>query len=363
METSLLTVIKNIYESIADEQSKKIYESRLLYSLTGSYKFIDGVVSLSFKDIEVCKDILGKAFMDLSDDVVVYGAGHLGYILTVLCDMLRICAFCDSDTGRHGSMYNGYKVLSPHELKEKHSGSVIIIATAKEGNVADITEKLLGLGFDKDRILDFHGLLQSNGINQFSFHETQYFDPEIVLPILLEDEVFIDAGCYDCHNSIQFAKLCNNRYEKIIAFEPNPKQYSTCQHNSTVIENFTLYKYGLWNENAKLSFINNNAAGNAHFSGMSGEDVIKIEAVRLDDILNGEKASFIKMDVEGAELNALKGAEKTIMNYHPKLAISLYHKPEDVWEIPAYILSLDNSYKLYLRHYSFYGSETVLYAV
>lgn len=76
-----------------------------------------------------------------------------------------------------------------------------------------------------------------------------------------------------------------------------------------------------------------------------------------------EKVTFIKMDVEGAELEALKGARKTIMKHHPRLAISIYHKPEDIWEIPAYILSLSEDYRFYIRHYQFSKNETILYAV
>ena len=69
------------------------------------------------------------------------------------------------------------------------------------------------------------------------------------------------------------------------------------------------------------------------------------------------------MDVEGAEINALKGAEKLIKKYKPKLAICIYHKMEDMWEIPGLILSYVPEYKLYLRHYSPSKDETVLYCL
>lgn len=69
------------------------------------------------------------------------------------------------------------------------------------------------------------------------------------------------------------------------------------------------------------------------------------------------------MDVEGAELIALKGAEQTIKKYKPKLAISIYHKPNDLWEIPLLIKSWVPEYKIYIRHYNVVSSETIMYAI
>ncbi len=72
---------------------------------------------------------------------------------------------------------------------------------------------------------------------------------------------------------------------------------------------------------------------------------------------------MIKMDIEGAELEALKGAKKTIQRDKPKLAICIYHKTEDLWEIPLYIKELVSEYCLYIRHQTFGTGDTVLYAV
>jgi len=69
------------------------------------------------------------------------------------------------------------------------------------------------------------------------------------------------------------------------------------------------------------------------------------------------------MDVEGTELEVLKGSEATIKRYRPKLAISVYHKPMDYIDIPLYIKSLVPEYKMYLRHYTSFDGDTVLYAV
>ena len=73
--------------------------------------------------------------------------------------------------------------------------------------------------------------------------------------------------------------------------------------------------------------------------------------------------TFIKMDIEGSEYQAILGAEKMITSHKPKLAISVYHKPEDIWQLPLLIYRFNHEYKFYLRHYSFGNNETVLYAL
>ena len=83
--------------------------------------------------------------------------------------------------------------------------------------------------------------------------------------------------------------------------------------------------------------------------------------MRIDSF--NEEVTFIKMDLEGSELRALMGAERIIRQYKPKLAISLYHKPEDIWELPLYILSLNSEYIFFIDHYSVATAETVLYAL
>ncbi|MDA0067582.1 FkbM family methyltransferase [Brachyspira hyodysenteriae] len=81
----------------------------------------------------------------------------------------------------------------------------------------------------------------------------------------------------------------------------------------------------------------------------------------IDNYLNGEPITFLKADVEGEELNMLKGASETIKKYKPKMAISVYHKPNDLITIPQYIKKIVPEYRLALRHHSITFTETVLY--
>ena len=90
------------------------------------------------------------------------------------------------------------------------------------------------------------------------------------------------------------------------------------------------------------------------------------ETVSIDDIvkqLNLPRVDFIKMDIEGAEFPALRGAERTIRTYCPKLAISVYHQLSDFVTIPRYLADLKLGYKFYLDHHTIYQNETVLFAV
>jgi hypothetical protein len=93
-----------------------------------------------------------------------------------------------------------------------------------------------------------------------------------------------------------------------------------------------------------------------------GSESIDVETIAIDDwAAESEQVNFIKMDIEGAELEALRGAERTIRWFHPRLAISVYHRPEDLVEIPRFLMRFN--YKLYLDHFTSHAEETILFAV
>ena len=87
------------------------------------------------------------------------------------------------------------------------------------------------------------------------------------------------------------------------------------------------------------------------------------EVVTLDSFFGSEKVDFIKMDIEGVELEAIEGAYQIIKQQSPTLAVCLYHKPEDIWEIPLRIKDIQPEYNIYIRHHTDLLNETVCYAV
>jgi len=362
LELSLIKQTKHIYSKLEDDLSKRIFENNLLFSMTENIEFIRNMVSYSYGNVfNKCSEEVNKKLGN-SPEVIVYGAGYMGACLLSFFD--KVTAFCDSDEKKQGSTYYGYNIITPGELTKRYSNSTVAIAIIDEKAIATIKSNLIKNGFSEDKIIDFRIIFNIVHSHLPHLGEEQYFDTKIIKPILSKEEIFIDAGCCNCYTVNQFIQKCNNEYRKIIAFEPSPKQYKECTENSKNIRDIKIHQCGLWNENTDIYFNDESAStGGAHISGKPKDNATKIKARKLDDILNGEEATFIKMDVEGAELNALKGAAQTILKYRPKLAICVYHKPEDIIEIPAYILSLHNDYKIYLRHYSLWHGETVLYAI
>ena len=123
-------------------------------------------------------------------------------------------------------------------------------------------------------------------------------------------------------------------------------------------KNIYFSNFGLSNKKEDLFFDEN--AGSSSSISITGS--IKISTSTLDEEIK-EKISVIKMDIEGWELNALKGSENHIINDKPKMAITVYHNAKDFIDIPNFVLSLNSNYSLYLRHYTSGWSETVMYFV
>ena len=185
----------------------------------------------------------------------------------------------------------------------------------------------------------------------------QYFPKEIIH--LSEQEVFVDCGAYTGDTLESFLSRVKN-YRKYYALEPDNRRSAQLSElaNSEKIEHISL---AAWNKKERLFFSVDNDCGEIKNNEENG---YYIEADAIDNMIcKNEKVSFIKMDVEGAELNALYGARDTIKRDKPQLAICVYHKREDLITIPQYIKSIVPEYKFYLRAHFPYASEVVLYGI
>ncbi len=201
--------------------------------------------------------------------------------------------------------------------------------------------------------------------------EPQYFPSDIDLFKKADIIKFVDGGAYTgdtLESSLEeFTKL-NKKIEYVISFEPDTSNISKLnneivkQKNIFTETNFLVYPCGVWSKNDILTFSNNNQA-NSSFVNDTSDNKIQIMAVSLDDVLLGAKPNYIKLDIEGAEKEAILGMQNIIKEEEPSLAICLYHKPQDLWELPLLINSINPNYDMYLRVYGSMGLELVLYCV
>ncbi|GAB7140801.1 hypothetical protein RsTz2092_07540 [Deferribacterales bacterium RsTz2092] len=172
----------------------------------------------------------------------------------------------------------------------------------------------------------------------------------------MKGDIFVDGGCFDGGSSEAFIKL-NPNYKKIYAFEPDPLNMSVCKSNLAKYSNIEYLHYGLADKEKTLKF---NGTG-GQVGAFADDGNISVECVALDALVKEDKV-FIKLDVEGLELDAIAGAKRLLTNGSP-FAICVYHKSGDIWKIPERILGYNPNYKLYLRKYGLTFGEIVLFGI
>lgn len=214
--------------------------------------------------------------------------------------------------------------------------------------------------------------------NEIAGYQSDFlYNYEFDLLDLNEKEIFVDCGAFDGDTISEFVEYVENSYEKIIAFEPDKNNAEKLKRKIEsdkvrVIESGTGAKKGTASFYADASlysnFVDTCIWGEKTRRDLyeDANEYIEVPITSIDIELRGIPVSFIKMDIEGSELSALIGAQEIIKENHPKLAICVYHKQEDLFAIPNYIYSLETEawhYKYYLRHHSDNLTETVLYAI
>lgn len=185
--------------------------------------------------------------------------------------------------------------------------------------------------------------------------KNQYFPNDIVT--LKADEVFIDCGAYTGDTVQQFLRQTQNQYKRIVAFEPDNRNLKKLRK---VTEDIVIIKAAVWSHDTKVSFEGGKGSGSTVKKGSSNH---LVKARAIDGVNECKDATFIKMDIEGSEYNALQGAYHTIRKNKPVLAICIYHSDEDMLRIIELISNWKLGYKLYIRHHGQRISETVLYAI
>lgn len=210
-----------------------------------------------------------------------------------------------------------------------------------------------------DSIVGFRTNYDLSYMEGFKFDiVNMYF--ESWLPSFSKDATFFDLGAFDGSDSIRF--LQKNTNGNCYLFEPIPEQAEKL--SQTFVNNLAVevVHAAVGNEIGQIRFSLEGTSSKVVDENSLGVDV---PIVTLDSFarLKGVVPDFIKMDVEGYEMEVLKGARELIKEHSPSLAVSVYHRVEHLIDVPLFLKELNPSYKFYLKHYTQGYSETVLFAV
>lgn len=344
----LIHAVPEVEKRLADDMSRKIYDMRMKYLIYRDvFSLRDDIKKLNvvWRQKPDVKKFLND---NKPKKIIIFGAGEWGRETLKIFQASEYknyeISFCDNSFKKLRGAY-GIDVMSPAEAF-KIKDSVIVIGS----NIyrKSIKRQILDSGYPEERVCN--PIVENNGWEYFD-----YFEPN-------ENEIFVDAGCYNGGTAVNFVKWATKGYDYIYSFEANPHAITKCKETFKKYElKGELIDKGLWNKKDILKFaakLDSDASG----ANIAEDGEESIETISLDEVLDGRRVTFIKMDIEGAEYNALIGSEKTIRNWNPRLAICVYHKPEDIVEIPALLLKMNNDYKFALRQYDSWDTSAILYA-
>ena len=365
--------LHELYGLLQDEQSKEIFCARLAYDIEPSEPNIYRLMSFAFPYVANFRewDEL-KQLNRENKKIILYGCGHMGLRIARILQVAHIdfYGFCDRAAEKFPDGFRGKPVLSPDELVAHSDEYYVLLAVYTKETCNEIYEFLRDHNYPKNHIMDWTLDWVDNLISVLK--DKQYFEfPELYR----KGTAFIDGGCLNCDSSYKFAKSCEGVYSSIIAFEPDPSNYEVCCkiEQDDPLSNFQLINAGLSDKEGTAVF-EALSTGSSHIVmdklriGQPKSDPDKATTVRIttiDNCVEERTVGFIKMDIEGAEFDALHGAQNTIRRDKPLLAICVYHLRGDMVAIMDYLHQLVPEYRFLLRHYNInqlYPNETILYA-
>lgn len=175
-----------------------------------------------------------------------------------------------------------------------------------------------------------------------------------------QSEHFADLGAYNGDTIRELLSYTGGRYASITALEPDPKNCKKLQKyvREQLHDQAAVYQAGAWDIDEVQTF-SVRAGRNSRLADKGEQTTMR----SLDSVLDGAPCTLLKLDVEGAERRALEGARQTIRKWRPRLNLAVYHRNEDLFDLPLLVHALCPAYRLYLRHHPYVPAwDTNLYA-
>lgn len=314
--------------------------------------------------------------------IVMYGMGNgADKIIAVLEKYgLEACDFFASDGFVRGQLFHSKKVLSFSQIKEKYEDFIVLVSFGSpRREVLDTVYEMSGayelyspdVPLAGDTLFDlefyensrekiertrelfaderskeiFDNIISYKLSGKIEYLREAVSDPDEKLLRYGSYKITVDAGAYTGDTAREMLEKCP-KIEKIICLEPDIRNFKKLDSFAQQNEKVTAINAGAWDCEEKISF---GSAGNRNSNAFSGGKEIFADMTKIDTVAKGYKVDYIKYDVEGAETKALLGSRETIERDSPDLLVSLYHRSEDIFEIPLHISENYPQYDLYLR--------------
>lgn len=368
--------------------------------------WIDRLGALDASGIPALLNKAHPGCMDgLPRQIAIVGATHLGETVAEECAVcgIELSGIFDDAPNRQGTAVAGHVVQPSSALEAVPRETPIVLATHR---LLNLTRRLRGMGFahawpfpllhivwpehfsahpfyedlhadllrNTRKIFALHAMLADDASRDtldavIGFRLT--LDVEILAPALRpqayfpedifaldRDETYCDGGAYSGDTITDFLARTDNQYAQIIAFEPSSGSYADLVAKFSAMPNIRCVQACLHHTDMQLLF---NCSNNRD-SCIAPDSGEACDALCIDNLPEATELSLIKLNIEGAEEDALRGASATLSHHAPKLSIAAYHRPRDIWLLPELVRELQPSYSLYLRQHDGGIIETVLYA-
>jgi FkbM family methyltransferase len=343
----------------------------------------------------------------------LYGAGQLGrkVLANLRAAGVEPVAFADDTQAKQGQIVDGLPVMLPQQAALRFGGRLVFVVTILNPLLNFLTARRRLQELTGARVISFLHLAwrypesflpycqfesplnvlkkapdirrgfqlfaDEESRQQFVAHlrfrlqldyealpacEPDNYFPHGVLPLLPPNVVFVDCGAYDGDSLRAFLAHQQGRFDRIYAFEPDARN---CERLRSYVaslgadaERIHVLNAGTGQRREKLRF---ESAGNMSSSFSAAGDV-EVEVLPIDEVVQVNGAPvYLKFDVEGAEWEALKGCRRLLERARPFMAISVYHRPDDLWQLPLYVESLGLDYYSFLRTQGEDGADVIAY--
>ncbi len=310
--------------------------------------------------------------------IVLYGTGNGAdkIYARLLRDNIKISGVFASDGFKKGKEFGGFCVTSYKELKEALGDFIILVCFGS--HLENVIENIHALEkenelylpdvpvcgeniFDSDfaqkhetELKTVYNLL-ADDLSKKVFENTVYYKltgkseyltqietcrEETFSLFDLKEEKFLDLGAFNGDTVLEFLKYSPD-YKEITAVEPDSRNFRKLSLNTQRLKNITLINAAVGENEGSIQIARNKGRGNSQ----TGKTV-EVNCITVDSLSNFP--TFIKMDVEGSEISAIKGGIKTI-GQKPKMHIAAYHRSEDIFDVPLEVLKINPNYKIYMR--------------